>query len=93
LTSAAGRDLSGEMDNSLRVNLGERSYDIQLGSGLAAKVGLQLAALKTAGRKAAVVTDANFAEHQPRALAEIAAGAPVLVIIARNLLICCGVCF
>ena len=68
------------MDNSLRVNLGERSYSLHFGGGLAAKVGNELAALKAGGRKAAVVTDANFAENQPRALAAIAAGAPVLVL-------------
>lgn len=68
------------MDNSLRVNLGERSYSLHFGGGLVAEVGNELAGLKTGGRKAALVTDANFAENQPRALAEIAGGAPVLVL-------------
>lgn len=68
------------MDNSLRVNLGERSYDIHFGRGLAVKVGAELASLRATGRKAAVVTDANFAENQPHALAEIAGDAPVLVL-------------
>lgn len=72
--------MSGGMDTSLRVNLGERSYDIRLGTGLAAVVGAQVAEWRAAGRKAAVVTDENFAEHQARALAELAGGAPVLVL-------------
>jgi 3-dehydroquinate synthase len=68
------------MDTSLRVNLAERSYDIFLGAGLAAKIGAELVAVQAANGKVAVVTDANFAEHQPRALATIAGDAPVLVL-------------
>lgn len=68
------------MDTSLRVNLGERSYDIVLGTGLAPRIGAELAALKAAGRKAAVVTDANIADNQAAALAAIAGESPVLVL-------------
>ena len=56
------------MDTTLRVNLGERSYDLFFGSGLMAKARAALDTAKAAGRKAAVVTDENLAALQPAAL-------------------------
>ena len=60
------------MQTSLRVNLGERSYDLFFGSGLLVGLREELAAVRAAGRKVAVVTDANLAATQAGALETLA---------------------
>ena len=47
---------------SVRVALGERSYDIAIGSGLLARLGSRIAALRP-GAAAAIVTDETVARH------------------------------
>jgi 3-dehydroquinate synthase len=57
------------MENaSLRVNLGERSYDLHFGSGLTARARAALDEARGAGRKVAIVTDENLAAGQAAAL-------------------------
>ncbi len=56
------------MDTSLRVNLGERSYDLHFGSGLMGEARAALDTARAAGRKVALVTDANLADAQAGAL-------------------------
>lgn len=60
------------MDNSLRVNLGERSYDLFFGSGLMTQARAALDAARAAGKKVALVTDANLAAAQGAALDSLA---------------------
>ncbi len=62
------------MDSSLRVNLGERSYDLHFGAGLMSDAGAALACARAAGRKVAIVTDENLAATQAAAL-DLLAGA------------------
>jgi len=53
----------GELDREIvRVGLGERSYDIVIGSGLLGEAGQRIAALSP-GVRAAIVTDSNVAAH------------------------------
>ena len=56
------------MDNFLRVNLGERSYDLFFGSGLMTQARAALDAARAAGKKVALVTDAHLAAAQGAAL-------------------------
>ena len=80
---------SASMQSSLRVNLGERSYDLFFGSGILAGLREELVALGAAGRRVAVVTDANLVRDQAGALALLAGRAagdaeafPMLVLAA-----------
>ncbi|HKF99265.1 MAG TPA: 3-dehydroquinate synthase, partial [Xanthobacteraceae bacterium] len=47
---------------NVRVDLGERSYDIAIGRGLLARLGTRVAALRP-GAAAAIVTDETVARH------------------------------
>lgn len=57
---------------SLHVNLGERSYDLHFGSRLTARLRGELDVAREAGRKVAIVTDANLAATQAAMLDELA---------------------
>jgi len=46
----------------VRVSLGDRSYDIVIGRGILASLGMRIAALRP-GAKVAIVTDENVAQH------------------------------
>jgi 3-dehydroquinate synthase len=50
----------------VQVPLGNRSYDIKVGSGLLARLGAECARLKL-GRRCAVITDANVGKHFAKA--------------------------
>ena len=56
------------MAESLNVNLGDRSYAIHFEADAADRVSSQVAQLRDAGRQVAVLTDANVARTQSRAL-------------------------
>jgi 3-dehydroquinate synthase len=68
------------MHTSLRVNLGERSYDLFFGSGLSGAIRARVDALRSAGRKVALVTDENLAATQGAALDALAGDCPRLVL-------------
>jgi 3-dehydroquinate synthase len=68
------------MAEMLTVQLKDRSYPIHFAAGLRQEIRAELDALGGSGRKAAVVTDSNVATRQKQALAEMAAGAPTLVL-------------
>ena len=68
------------MVETLTVSLGERSYPIRFGADLAAEVRAEVARLAGAGRKAAVLTDTNFARAQAGALKAMFGDAPVLAV-------------
>jgi 3-dehydroquinate synthase len=68
------------MAEMLTVQLADRSYPIYFAADLRQEIHAALEALGRAGRKVAVVTDSNVATRQKRALAEVAAGAPMLVL-------------
>ena len=68
------------MVEHLTVNLGARSYPIHFGADLSSHIGTQTAAAAAAGRKAAVVTDANLARVQADALRAMFGATPVLVL-------------
>ncbi len=68
------------MVESLTVNLGERSYPIFFGSNLNGRIRSDVEAARAAGRKVAVVTDANLARAQGAALTEAFGDAPALVL-------------
>jgi 3-dehydroquinate synthase len=70
------------MPEALQVNLGDRSYPIHFGSELSAEVKGEVARLTQAGRKVAVVTDANLAASQGAALAAMFGAAPTLALTA-----------
>jgi len=74
------RPFNGGMAESLTVNLGERSYAIRLGADVSAEVRGEVARLAAAGRKVAVLTDANVARAQGAALTGMFGGAPVLAV-------------
>ena len=57
------------LSRSVHVPLGERSYDILIGTGLIARAGAEIAA-RLKGRKAAIVTDANVGPLYLEALTE-----------------------
>ncbi len=67
------------MVDSLTVNLGSRSYPIRFGRDLSAEVAAQVAALRAAGRKVAVVTDTAVARVQEAALEAMFGDAPRFV--------------
>lgn len=64
----------------LNVSLGARSYPIRFGADLSADVRGEVARLVAAGRKAAVLTDQNFARAQAGALRAMFGDAPVLAV-------------
>lgn len=68
------------MHTSLRVNLGERSYDLFFGSGLSGSIRERVEAWRAAGRKVALVTDENLASTQGAALDALAGDCPRLVL-------------
>ena len=68
------------MHTSLRVNLGERSYDLFFGAGLSGAIRARVDGLRAAGRKVALVTDANLAVTQGAALDALAGDVPRLVL-------------
>lgn len=53
---------------SLRVNLGERSYELFFGAGLMPRARTDLQAARLAGRRVAIVSDENLAARQSAAL-------------------------
>ncbi len=55
--------------HTVRVNLGDRSYDILIGEGLIAAAGREIAA-RLPGARVAIVTDNNVAAHHAKALVE-----------------------
>ncbi|MDP3073863.1 MAG: 3-dehydroquinate synthase [Opitutaceae bacterium] len=68
------------MPDTLRVNLGERSYPIRFGADLRADVRAAVDGLVAAGRRVAVVTDARVAAAQAEALRAMFGAAPVLAV-------------
>ena len=68
------------MPDSLKVNLGDRSYPILLGEDLAADVRALCAALARDGKRFAVITDGNVAKVHAGAIQGMFAGAPLLVV-------------
>lgn len=71
----ADEGLLGWMDHtSLRINLGERSYDLFFGAGLMPRARAPLRAAHLTGRRIVVVTDENIAAKQGRALDLLAGG-------------------
>ena len=62
---------------TVKVALGDRSYDIVIGRGMIASLGARIAALRP-GAKAIIVTDENVARHHLAALEASLAGAGVL---------------
>ncbi len=68
------------MADTLRVNLGERSYPIRFGSDLRAEVRAAVDELAAAGRRVAVVTDVRVAAAQAEALRAMFGAAPVLAV-------------
>jgi 3-dehydroquinate synthase len=67
------------MVESLRVNLGERSYSLHFGRDLNAMVRAEVDALTKSGRKVVVLSDRNVAEKQKAALAAMVGDAPTLL--------------
>jgi hypothetical protein len=72
------------MVESLTVNIGERSYPIRFGADLIADVRAEIAGLNQAGRKVAVLTDANVAQAQAQAGGAMFGDMPLLVIASRR---------
>jgi 3-dehydroquinate synthase len=68
------------MPETLKVNLGDRSYPILLGEDLAAEVRALCAGLAREGKGFAVITDANVARVHAGAIQGLFAGAPLHVI-------------
>ena len=68
------------MSDTLRVNLGERSYNILLGANTLGLLQAQVAELLAAGRKVAVLTDENLKASQPALFERVLAGCPTLVV-------------
>ena len=68
------------MVETLTVNLGARSYPIRFGADLSAEVRGEFMRLAAAGRKAAVLTDQNFARAHAGALTAMFGEAPVLAV-------------
>ena len=64
----------------LTVRLGDRSYPIHFAADLRQEIRAELDALGRSGRKVAIITDSNVATQQARALGEMAAGVPTLVL-------------
>jgi 3-dehydroquinate synthase len=68
------------MPDTLKVNLGERSYPILLGGDLAADVHALGSGLRRSGRRLAVITDGNVAQAHAAALKSMFADLPTHVI-------------
>src|SRR5688572_10595365 len=68
------------MAETLNVNLSERSYPIHFGSDLSADVRTEAARLIAAGRRVAVLTDANIAQAQHDTLQAMLPNVPVLAV-------------
>ncbi len=69
------------MQTTLRVNLGERSYDLFFGAGVLEGLASAIAEWRAAGRKVVLVTDERVAAAQAGALATLTAGGvPVLTL-------------
>ena len=68
------------MVETLTVNLGERSYPIRFGVDLSGEVRGEVAALRAAGRKVAVLTDGNLVRAQGPALTAMFGEAPTLAV-------------
>lgn len=68
------------MVETLTVNLGERSYPIRFGVDLGGEVRGEVAALRAAGRKVAVLTDVNVIRAQGAALTAMLGEAPMLAV-------------
>ncbi len=68
------------MVEHLHVNLGERSYRIEFGADLTSFVHAQIEPLRAAGRRCAVVTDANVARTQASVLDAMFGDLPRLVL-------------
>jgi 3-dehydroquinate synthase len=68
------------MSETLKVNLGDRSYPILLGEDLAQEVRALCSGLIRSGKKVAVITDGNVSKIQAGALRSLFSGAPMLVI-------------
>ncbi len=76
-TEVARLRLTDPMVENLRVNLGERSYDIVFGTDLTDPMRAEIAAMHADGRKVAVLTDANVARAQPELFGAVFAAAPI----------------
>src|SRR5882672_4218311 len=70
------------MKESLGVNLGERSYNIDFGGDLTGTVKAKIGELRQAGRKMAVLTDQNVAAQQGGALHSMFGDLPTLAVAA-----------
>lgn len=68
------------MAETLNVNLGERSYTIRFGHDLSAEVRAEVDRLAAAGRKIAVLTDANVFRYQREAVRAMCGGAPTFAV-------------
>ncbi|HEY1765144.1 MAG TPA: 3-dehydroquinate synthase [Opitutaceae bacterium] len=68
------------MPESLRVNLGDRSYSILFGGDLTAELRDLAAGLSRSGRKVAVLTDVNVARDQAALLRRVFEDCPVLAV-------------
>jgi 3-dehydroquinate synthase len=68
------------MVESLTVSLGARSYPIWFGADLVDDVRIEIGRLNAAGRKVAVLTDANVAQAQAQAGGAMFGDAPLLVV-------------
>lgn len=74
------------MQTSLRVNLGDRSYDLFFGAGILPSLRSALDAQRAQGRRVAVVTDENLARDQASALDALAGPAGASGVIPRLVL-------
>jgi 3-dehydroquinate synthase len=68
------------MVESLRVELGTRSYPILFGSDLSAELRTEISRRQAAGQRVAAVTDRNVATAQAAWLGSVLAGVPTLVL-------------
>ena len=68
------------MAETLKVNLGKRSYPIYFGADLAADIRVETGRLVAAGRHVAVLTDSNVARAQGDALQAMLPDTPVLAV-------------
>lgn len=71
---------NGGMVATLTVKLGERSYPIRFGTDLSGEVRQAVDGWRAAGRKVAVLTDANLVRAQAGALRAMFGEAPVLAV-------------
>jgi 3-dehydroquinate synthase len=79
-TPAAAARLTSRMTDTLRVNLGERSYPIRFGADLRVEVLTSVNELASAGRRVAVITDATVQRAQADALRAMFGEAPMLAL-------------